>query len=116
MEFIREQSLRMDSPFYIVDYSKKWQPPEKEWRDKLKKTISLVELIFIMTGKKTFKSHNVLDELDIAYNLGKPIMQFCDPGAKFAECKPVSKAGKLYRWEWDNLKTVMQNFMYVPLH
>src|SRR5208337_51215 len=105
--FINDQSRKIDSPFCVIDYSRKWEQPEKPWKEKLKKTISLVDLVFLMIGKKTFKSAAVLDEVDIAYNLGKPIMQFCDPGSKFSECKPIAKAGKLYQWEWENLKKVM---------
>ncbi len=107
--FISEQSRKIDSPFSIIDYSRKWEQPEKEWKEKLKKTISLVDLVFLLTGKKTFKSMAVLDEVDIAYNLGKPIMQFCDPQHRSAECKPIVKAGKLYQWEWENLKKVMES-------
>jgi hypothetical protein len=113
LDFVVLQSKKMDSPFYVVDYSKPWQPPEKEWRENLKRTISLAELVFIMVGKKTFKAPNVLEEVDIAYNLGKPILQFCDPNATFAECKPLPKGGKLYQWEWENLKIAMRKFQYV---
>jgi hypothetical protein len=113
LDFARAQSKQVESPFVIIDHSRKWEPPEKEWREKLKKNISWVELVFLMVGKKTFKAPNVLEEIDIAYNMGKPIMQFCDPNLKFAECKPIIKAGKLYQWEWDNLKATMQKFSYI---
>jgi len=113
IDFVIVQSKKLDSPFYIVGHSKPWQLPEREWRENLKKNISLAELIFIMVGKKTFKAPNVLEEVEIAYNLGKPILQFCDPNAKFAECKPLPKGGKLYQWEWENLKVAMQKFQYV---
>jgi hypothetical protein len=108
LDFIIAQSRQMDSPFVVIDYSRNWEPPEKLWKEKLKRTISLVELVFIMVGKKTYKATNVLEEVDIAYNLSKPIMQFSDPEAKFSECKPITKAGRLYQWEWENLKGVMQ--------
>jgi hypothetical protein len=112
-DFVKTQAKLIDSPFTVIDLSRKWEPPEKEWRDKLKKTISFAELVFIMVGKKTYKAPNVLEEVEMAYNLGKPMMQFCDPNAKFSECKPIPKAGKLYQWEWENLKTAMKNFNYV---
>ena len=103
LDFVKAQAKQPDSPYLVVDYSKPWQPPEKEWKEKLKKTISLVEIFMIMVGKKTFRDTNALDEIDLAYNLGKPMFQFCDPKAQFAECKPIPKAGKLYKWEWDNM-------------
>ena len=68
--------------------------------------------MFVMVGKKAFKASNVLEEVDIAYKLNKPIMQFCDPNAKYAECKLIANVGKLYKWEWENLKQVMNKFQY----
>lgn len=114
LEFVTKQSRQSDSPFMILEHSRKWEPPESEWREKLKKTLAWAELMFIMVGKKTFKSANVNEEVDMAYKLGKPIMQFCDPDAKFAECKALPKAGKLYKWEWENLKEVMNKLQYIP--
>jgi hypothetical protein len=113
LDFVLMQSKKSDSPFIVIDYSRNWEPPEKEWKEKLKKNILWAEIIFIMIGKKTYKAPNVNEELEIAYKMGKPIMQFCDPGATFAECKRLPKAGKLYRWEWDNLKTLIKSFNYV---
>ncbi len=105
LDFIREYSRKEDSPITIIDYSVKWIPPEKEWIETLKNKMALLDLIIVMTGPKTYKAHNVLEEIDVAFNLGKPIYQTF--GTQFGEYKPVPKAGKLYKWDWESFKKLM---------
>ena len=105
LDFIREYSRKEDSPITIIDYSVKWVPPEKEWIETLKNKMALLDLVIVMTGPKTYKAHNVLEEIDVAFNLGKPIYQTF--GTQFGEYKPVPKAGKLYKWDWEAFKKLM---------
>ncbi len=100
LDFIREYSKKPDSPITIVEYSVKWTPPEKEWIETLKYKMALLDLVIVLTGPTTFKAHNVLEEVDVAYSLGKPIYQTL--GVQFGHFKPVPKAGKLHIWKWEN--------------
>ncbi len=104
-QFITAQSKLPDSPFQIVDFSVQWTPPEAEWREKLRKRLALIEVVILMAGPKAFRAHNVLEEVEIAVELGKPIIQTF--GTQFADYKPVPKAGKIAKWNWEALKTYM---------
>jgi len=106
LDFIREYSRRPDSPISIIEHSEKWVPPEKEWVETLKKKMALLDLVIVMTGPKTYKAHNVLEEVDVAFSLSKPIYQTF--GTQFGEYKPVLKAGKLYKWDWESFKAMME--------
>jgi len=104
--FIKEQSKKADSPFDLVDKSTKWIPPEIEWRENLKKRLAFIEVLIIMLGEKTFRSHNVNEEVDIAYSIGKPMLQI--NGKKFAKYRSIPKAGKVHEWNWEGLKNFLK--------
>ena len=105
LDFIREYSRKPDSPISIIEHSVKWVPPEKQWIETLKNKMALLDLVIVMTGQTTYKAHNVLEEVDVAFSLGKPIYQTF--GTQFGEYKPVPKAGKLYKWDWESFKAVI---------
>jgi len=106
LDFIREYAKKPDSPISIIEHSEKWIPPEKEWVETLKKKMALLDLVIVMTGPVTYKAHNVLEEVDVAFSLGKPVYQTF--GTQFGEYKTVPKAGKLYKWDWENFKGMME--------
>jgi hypothetical protein len=106
LDFIMEYSKRADSPITIIDHSVKWIPPEKKWVETLKNKMALLDLVIVMTGPKTYKAHNVLEEIDAAFSLGKPIYQTF--GTQFGEYKLVPKAGKLYKWDWEGFKKMIE--------
>lgn len=105
LDFIKEYSKKADSPITIVEHSVKWTPPEKEWVETLKYKMALLDMVIVMTGPTTFKAHNVQEEVDVAYSLGKPIYQTL--GVQFGHYKTVPKAGKLHSWNWENFKDVV---------
>ena len=106
LDFIKEYSRKPDSPITIIEHSEKWIPPEKQWIELLKRKMSLLDLVIVMTGPKTYKAQNVLEEVEVAYSLGKPIYQTF--GTQFGEYKPVPKAGKLYKWDRESFKAIME--------
>lgn len=59
-----------------------------------------------MVGPETYKAPGVLKEVKIARDLQKPIVQII--GHKDGNYKPVPNAGRLYQWNWSNLKKLLQ--------
>jgi len=50
-------------------------------------------------------AHGVLKEVKMARQEGIPIVQII--GYRDADHTPVPDAGRLYRWDWENLKTLL---------
>lgn len=105
-EFIIGQAKHSDSPFEITDVSIKEAAPEKDWLDKARVAISRSEVFVVMLGPKTKSAPGVLKEIKIANELKKAKFQligYKDGSADWA----VPDAGRVYAWNWDNLKTLL---------
>ncbi|MCY3804002.1 MAG: hypothetical protein OXG06_06340, partial [Gammaproteobacteria bacterium] len=59
----------------------------------------------VMVGPKTHIANGVLKEVKMAQNANKHIVQII--GYKNGEYTPVPGAGRLYRWNWENLKSLL---------
>lgn len=103
-DFIVGQSKLSNSPFEISDWSMKEAAPQRDWEARAKARISRSDMIIVMVGPKTHKASGVLKEIKMARNLNKPIYQVI--GYKSGNYKPVPNAGRLYRWNWENLKNL----------
>lgn len=105
-DFMVGQSKLEDSPFEISDFSLKEAAPEKEWLAKAKTAISKAEVFIVMLGPKTKKAPGVLKEVKLANELKKTKFQIL--GYKDgSEDLAVPDAGRVYRWNWDNLKKLL---------
>ncbi|GGC83522.1 hypothetical protein GCM10011396_33660 [Undibacterium terreum] len=104
-EFILGQAKKEDSPFQITDYSLKEAAPEKDWESKANAAIGRSEIVLVMVGPKTYKAHGVLKEVAMARKAGVKIVQII--GYKNGEYTAVPDAGRLYAWNWDNLKKLL---------
>ena len=104
-DFIIGQSKLDDSPFEIIDCSLKEAAPEKEWEEKAKKAISMADVVLIMVGSKTHKAPGVLKEVKFARELNIRIFQVI--GHKDDDYTAVPDGGRLYKWNWDNLKQLL---------
>jgi hypothetical protein len=104
-EFIIAQSKLPDSPFTIEDHSMKEAAPEKDWEDKAKAKIKKSDLVIVMVGPKTHKASGVLKEVKMAREEGKHIVQMI--GYKDGDYTAVPDAGRLYSWNWPNLKNLI---------
>lgn len=104
-DFIIGQSKLDDSPFEIIDCSLKEAAPEKEWEEKAKKAISRADVVLIMVGSKTHKAPGVLKEVKFARDLNVFIFQVI--GYKDGDYTAVPDGGRLYKWDWDNLKKLL---------
>jgi hypothetical protein len=104
-DFIIGQSKLSDSPFAVIDHSLKEAAPENNWKTKARAAIKRSEVVVVMVGPKTSKAQGVLAEVAMAREEGVPIVQVI--GYKDGEYTAVPNAGRLYRWNWDNLKKLL---------
>ena len=104
-EFVIGQSRLPDSPFEVVDCSLKEAAPQKTWERKALAAITRSHLVMVMVGPKTHNAPGVLKEVRMARTVGKPIVQII--GYRNGSYKQVPDAGRLYRWNWDNLKKLL---------
>ena len=105
-DFIAGQSKLSDSPFEISDWSMKEAAPQANWEAEARARINRSDMVIVMVGTKTDKAPGVLKEVKIARALKKPIYQII--GYKNGNYTPVPNAGRLYSWNWDNLKKLFQ--------
>jgi len=105
-EFIIGQAKNDDSPFEVSDYSLKEAAPEKDWLDRAKAAIGRADVFIIMLGSKTKNASGVLKELKVANEKSKDkfqIIGYRDGSEDWA----VPGGGRVYRWNWDNLKKLL---------
>lgn len=105
-DFIIGQARKPDSPFEVADHSLKEAAPEKDWLEKARQAISRAEVFIIMLGPKTGSASGVLKEVKIANEVKKTKFQII--GYKNGtEDWRVPQAGRVYRWNWENLKKLL---------
>jgi len=104
-EFIIAQSRLSDSPFEVIDCSLKEAAPEANWEAKANAAIKRAEVVIVMVGPQTHRASGVLKEIKMARKAGKYIVQVI--GYKNGDYTPVPDAGRLYRWNWENLKKIL---------
>lgn len=104
-DFVIGQSKLPDSPFTVIDTSLKEAAPEKTWEDKARVAIKRSDAVMVMVGRYTHKAPGVLKEVRMAREEGKPIFQVI--GYKDGNYTAVPNAGRLYRWNWTNLKQLL---------
>lgn len=104
-DFLIGQAKFPDSPFDVIDGSLKEAAPEKNWETKAKENIARADIVIVMVGPKTHKASGVLKEVNMAMQLGKPIVQII--GYKNGDYTTVPNAGRLYSWNWENLKKIL---------
>lgn len=103
-DFIIGQSKLPDSPF-VVDHSLKEAASERNWEAKANTAIKRSDIVIVMVGPKTHTAHGVLKEVRMARNANKHIVQII--GYENGDYTAVPSAGRLYRWSWENLKSLL---------
>lgn len=58
-----------------------------------------------MVGKATYRASGVLKEVAMARDAGVQVVQVI--GYKDGDYTPVPNAGRLYAWNWPNLKKLL---------
>lgn len=104
-EFIIGQSKLSDSPFEVVDCSMKEAAPQADWTTFAERKIKSADIVLVMVGPKTHNAPGVLKEVEMARSNKIPIVQII--GYKDGNYTAVPNAGRLYAWNWDNLKKLL---------
>ncbi|MGH7307063.1 MAG: TIR domain-containing protein [Candidatus Rokuibacteriota bacterium] len=104
-DFIIGQARNPDSPFEVIDSSLKEAAPMKAWEDKARVAISRSDLVLVMVGRYTYGAPGVLKEVRMAREEGITIAQMI--GYRDGTYTPVPNAGRLYQWDWENLKKLL---------
>jgi hypothetical protein len=104
-DFIIGQSRHQDSPFEVIDTSLKEAAPMKTWEDKARAAIKRSDIVVVMVGPNTHKAPGVLKEVRIAREEDIPIVQVI--GYKDGNYTAVPDGGRLYAWNWENLKKLL---------
>ena len=104
-DFIIQQARNPDSPFNVIDHSLKEAAPERTWKDKARAAIARSHIVLVMVGPKTYRAPGVLAEVQMARELNIPIVQVI--GYRDGSYNAVPNAGRLYRWNWENLKKLL---------
>jgi|SRR5579862_2407149 len=106
-DFIIGQAKLEDSPFEVADHSLKEAAPEKDWLVKATAAIARADVFIVMLGPKTKKASGVLKEVKVANDLKMTKFQLI--GYKDGtEDLAVPDAGRVYRWNWENLKKLLK--------
>jgi len=105
-DFIIGQAKNPDSPFEVSDYSLKEEAPEREWLERAKRAIGRADVFIIMLGPKTKSASGVLKELNVAIEKGKKKFQIIGY-RNGTENWAVQGGGRVYSWNWDNLKKLL---------
>ena len=79
--------------------------PERHWESKAEERIQRSDIVLVMVGPKTYKASGVLKEVKMARKHNKKIIQII--GYKEGNYEPVPNAGRLYAWNWENLKNIL---------
>jgi len=104
-DFILGQAKLPDSPFEVTDHSLKEAAPERDWENKARAAIGRADIVVVMVGPKTHKAQGVLKEVAMARAAGVKIVQVI--GYKNGDYTAVPNAGRLYAWNWENLKKLL---------
>lgn len=101
------QAKLEDSPFDFKDASVK-DHLTGDWKEKVKRRMDNVDIIIVLCGQRTNKATGVAAELTIAKEKGKAYFLLAAYSDKTCT-KPASASpdDKLYKWTWENLKSLI---------
>jgi hypothetical protein len=101
------QSSLPDSPFEFKD-SSVTDHLTGDWKDKVRRRMDNIDIVIILCGQFTHTATGVAAELEIAREKSKPYFLLAAYSDKNCT-KPTSATSqdKLYRWTWENLKTLI---------
>lgn len=105
-EALVRQAKNPDSPFVIADWSIKVASPS--WKDEARRRIRACGLVIVICGNHTDTAVGVATELTIAQEEGKESFLLNGYSDKTGKKPTSAKASdKIYKWTWDNLKTLV---------
>ncbi|UAN51670.1 hypothetical protein KGP26_00810 [Serratia sp. JSRIV002] len=102
------QSKLEDSPFELADWSIK-EHIDANWKDKARTRIRSVDIVCVICGLHTDSATGVSAELKIAKEEDKPYFLLWGYSEKTCiKPKSASAEDKIYKWTWQNLKSLIQ--------
>jgi hypothetical protein len=105
-DFIVGQAKLPGSPFQVADYSLKEAKKQALWEARARVAIGRADKFVTMLGPRTRYAAGVRKEVAMAVALGKPRIQIIGyPHGTRAWAVP--RGGRVYRWNWPNLKAVL---------
>lgn len=104
-DFMLGQARLPDSPFEVIDHSLKEAAPERNWEAKARAAIARSDVVIVIVGNATHRASGVLKEIAMARAVGIQVVQVI--GYKDGDYTPVPNAGRLYAWNWPNLKKLL---------
>ena len=104
-DFIIGQARLADSPFDVIDSSLKEAAPMATWEEKARRAIRGSDIVIVMVGPNTYRAPGVLKEVAMAREANVSIVQVI--GYRDSSPTAVPNAGRLYQWNWDNLKKLL---------
>ena len=101
------QAKLPDSPFDFKDASVK-EHLTGDWRDKVARRMDNVDVVAVLCGEKTNTATGVSAELEIAKEKRKEYFLLAAYSDKTCtKPKGATSTDKIYKWTWDNLKTLI---------
>lgn len=105
-DLIIGQAKLPDSPFEVSDHSLKEAAPQAQWEKRAHAAIARADVFILMLGSRTRSAAGVRKEIAMAKKLGKPRFQVI--GYRHGgEHWRVVGAGRVYNWNWNNLKRLL---------
>lgn len=102
------QAKLPDSPFDFQDASLK-EPLTGDWKEKVKRRMDNIDVVIVLCGERTDTAAGVAAELDIAVAKRKDFFLLAAYSDKTCrKPKTASSTEKIYKWTWENLKTLIQ--------
>lgn len=106
-EFLVGQAKLPDSPFELADWSIK-EHIDGNWKAKATSRIRAVDVVAVICGINTNTAVGVSAEIAIAQAEGKPYFLLAGYKDKTNVKPTAAKAtDKMYKWTWDNLKSLI---------
>jgi len=95
-----------DSPFEIIDHSIKEE--SSDWKEKARTRIKRSAQVIVICGEHTDTAVGVDIEIGIANEEKKPYFLLWGRADKTAKRPKAAKSDdKIYKWTWDNLKSLI---------
>ena len=88
------------SPHRVVSYSLNEAYPTEEWKDKARSAIRGCDVVIVLVGQDTHNAPGVETEIDIARQLGKPILQIVPQRRTYTGVHGLDKP---IQWKWKKI-------------
>ena len=100
------QAKNPDSPFEISDWSVKVASPG--WKEDARRRIKSCGQVVVICGEHTDTATGVNEEIRIARSEGKPYFLLNGrPNSYFRKPTAALESDKVYKWTWENLKSLL---------